>query len=128
MALGRAIHLVPFCFRLSASIFIKKLNWAQMADRINIRDKVVMAQARTTKSPRSLPYIRQAPGPTPIHSSVLMDLNEPIFTPFRIHGEQKKFQNNGKSPLGSTSLRRAEFILYSHTSPFSNCRLVNLNK
>lgn len=90
MALGRAIHLVPFCFRIPASIFIKKVNWAQMADRINICDKVVMAQARTKTSLRFLPYIRQAPGPTPIHSSVLRDLNEPTFTPFRIYGEARE--------------------------------------
>lgn len=42
MAFARAIHLVPFFFfNLSASIFIKKVNWAQVADTINISDKVV---------------------------------------------------------------------------------------
>lgn len=52
MALGRAIYLdlFFFCFRLSASIFIKKVNQAQMADTINISDKVVTAQARTMMS------------------------------------------------------------------------------
>lgn len=61
MALGRAIHLVLFFFffyfSLSVSVFIKKVNWAQMADAINISDKVVMAQTGTKTSQRLLTYL-----------------------------------------------------------------------
>lgn len=60
MALGRAIHLVlffVFYFTLSASVFIKKVNWAQMADTINISDKVIMSQARTKTSQRLFTYL-----------------------------------------------------------------------
>lgn len=57
MAFARAIHLVPFFFfNLSPSIFIKKVNWAQVADTINISDKVVTVQARTKASQRLLTY------------------------------------------------------------------------
>lgn len=97
-----------------------------MADTINISDKVLMAQSRTKTSQRLLTYIRQAPGLTPLHSSVLRDLNEPIFTPFRIHGKQEKFQNNGKRPLFFPSLSTRERHQPVPT-PQQNCRLANLH-
>lgn len=86
-----------FCFSLSASIFIRKVHRAQMADTINISDKVLMAQSRTKTSQRLLTYIRQAPGLTPIHSSVLRDLNELIFTPFKSRGKQEMFKTMEKA-------------------------------
>jgi len=78
MALGRAIYFVPFFFffSLSASIFIKKVNWAQMADTINIRDTVVMAQTGRKMSQILLTYVTQTLGPTPTISGILRDLNE----------------------------------------------------
>lgn len=70
-----------------------------MADAINISDKVVMAQARTKRSQRLLTYVTQTPGPTPTITGIRKDLNEVIFTPFKIHGEKEKLQGNATGPL-----------------------------
>lgn len=64
MAFARTIYLVPYFFLLSASVFIKKVNWAQVADTINISDKVVTVQARTKTSWRLLTHDTQTLSPT----------------------------------------------------------------
>lgn len=105
MAFSRAIHLVPyFFFNLSASISIKKVNWAQVADTIILSDKVVTVQARTKTSQRLLTYDTQTLSSTCTISNKLRDLNDLIFTPFKIHGENEKYQNHAKAHY-STHIR-----------------------
>lgn len=68
-----------------------------MVDTINISDKVVTVQAGTKTRWTLLTYDTQTLNPTSPVSNKLRDLNERIFTPFEIHGEKKKYQNNAKA-------------------------------
>lgn len=67
-----------------------------MADTISISDKVVIVQARTKTSWRLLTYDTQTLSPNSTISNELRDLSELIFTPFKIHAEKEKYQNNAK--------------------------------
>ena len=79
-----------------------------MADTINIRDTVVMAQTGRKMSQILLTYVTQTLGPTPTISGILRDLNEWIFTHFKIRGEKENLHNNAKGPLQCPSLRIKE--------------------
>lgn len=84
-----------------------------MADTLNISDEVT-AQART-----------KVAHPTPLISSILKDLNELIFTDFKIHGEKEKFHNKAEGLLQCPPLRTGEGHVKNNKK--KNCRVTDLN-